>query len=83
MASTVKEKKNSKKYYEKHRKYREEKIAKVIAKQKNDPDKYADYQRDYYHKNSKYRKYKQEYSKEYKKREPIKSLPKSKRKAYR
>ena len=35
MASTTKEKKASKRYYDRNKKYREEKIRKQVAKQKN------------------------------------------------
>ena len=83
MASTKKEEEASKKYYRTHRKYREDKIKKSVAKQKANPKKHADYQKDYYHSNSKYRRYKIEYAEDYRKREKVKSLPRAKRKAYR
>ena len=74
---------SSKSYYQKNKKYREELIRKETAKHKANRPKYAKEQRDYYADNEDYRKYKKRYSKEYKKREPIKSLPKDKRKAYK
>ena len=81
MASTKKQEKASKKYYDTHKKYREEKIAKSVAKQKANPKKHAEYQKDYYHSNSKYRRYKKEYAEEYRKREKTKSRARKDRKA--
>ena len=72
MASTIVEEKRSRKYYHSNEKYRKKKIAKEVAKHKNNKPKYAKEQREYYKENKEYR--------EYKKREPIKSLPREKRK---
>ena len=73
MASTTKQKKASKKYYDSNKKYREDKIDKQIAKQKANKPKYAKKQREYYDENEDYRKYKRAYAKKYRKQEPIKS----------
>lgn len=73
MASTVKQERASKKYYETHKKYREKKIDKQIKKQKANKTETAEYQKSYYHSNEEYKKYKQKYAKAYRKREPIKS----------
>ena len=70
-----------KSYYQKNKKYREALIRKETAKHKANRPKYAKEQREYYAENAEYRKYKRAYSKAYKKREPIKSLPRAKRKA--
>lgn len=74
---------SQKSYYQKNKKYREELIRKETAKHKANRPKYAKEQREYYEDSEDYRKYKKRYSKEYRKREPIKSLPKDKRKAYK
>lgn len=58
MASTKKEEKASKKYYDSHKKYRQEKIRKQIAKQKANKDEENKYHREYYRKSEKYREYK-------------------------
>ena len=81
MASTTKEKKASKKYYDKNKKYREEKIRKQIAKQKNNKSKTNEYHREYYDENGEYRAYKRKYAREYRKKEPIKSKARKYRKA--
>ena len=81
MASTSKEKKKAKKYYETHKKYREEKIEDSVAKQKANPKEHAEYQRDYYHDNQKYRRYKIAYAREYRKKEKVKSKARKDRKA--
>ena len=81
MASTKKEEKASKKHYDSDRKYREKKSRDNVARQKANPKKHADYQKDYYHDNEAYRKYKRKYAKEYRKREPIKSKARKDRKA--
>lgn len=73
MASTLKQERTSKKYYETHKKYRQEKIAKQIKKQKANKTETSEYQKSYYHSNEEYKKYKQRYAKAYRKREPIKS----------
>ena len=76
MASTTKEKKASKKYYDSNKNYRDKKI----QKQKQNKDKTADYQKDYYHSSTEYRKYKKAYAKQYRKLEPIKSRARKDRK---
>lgn len=81
MASTRKQEKQSKKYYDTHKKYREEKIAKSVSNQKANPKKHAEYQKEYYHSNSKYREWKIKYAEEYRKREKIKSKARKDRKA--
>lgn len=81
MASTTKEKNASKKYYQTHKKYREEKIAKQISKQKANKPKTNKEQRDYYAETPEYRKYKKKYAKEYRKKEPVKSKARKYRKA--
>ena len=81
MASTRKQEKASKKYYDSNKNYREKKIQKQISKQKANREATNKYHRDYYAKNEDYRKYKREYSKEYHKREPIKSRSRKDRKA--
>ena len=81
MASTKAQEKASKKYYDSNKKYRKKKIEKETAKHKANRPKYAKEQREYYAENAEYRKYKRAYSKAYKKREPVKSLPRAKRKA--
>lgn len=81
MASTKKQEKASKKYYDSNKQYREKKIAKQIAKQKANKPKTNKKQREYYKKSEEYRKYKRRYAKEYRKREPIKSRARKDRKA--
>lgn len=81
MPSTTKEKKASKKYYETHKDYKEKKIKKQIAKQKNNKDKTNKYHRDYYADNENYRVYKRKYSKQYHRAEPVKSRSRKERKA--
>lgn len=81
MASTKKEERASKKYYDKNKSYRDKKIKKQIAKQKANKAETNKYHRDYYADNEEYRKYKRQYSKEYHKREPIKSRARKDRKA--
>lgn len=83
MASTAKEKKASKEYYKKNKKYREEKIERQIKKQKANKPETNKYHREYYKDNEDYRVYKRKYAKEYRKREPIKSKARKDRKAYR
>lgn len=83
MASTTKEKRASKKYYDSNKKYREKKIKQQIAKQKENKPATNKYHREYYAENEDYRKYKRRYSKLYHKREPIKSRARKDRKAYR
>lgn len=73
MASTIKQERASKKYYDTNKKYRDKKIKKQIEKQKRNKDATADYQRDYYHSNEDYRKYKIAYARKYRRAEPIKS----------
>lgn len=80
MASTAKQEKVSKRYYATHKKYREKKIDNQISKQKRNKKETNEYHRKYYAENEDYRKYKRRYSREYKKREPIKSLPRARRK---
>lgn len=80
MASTAKQEKASKRYYATHKKYREKKIDNQISKQKRNKKETNEYHRKYYAENEDYRKYKRRYSREYKKREPIKSLPRARRK---
>ena len=63
MASTKKQERASKKYYDTHKKYREKKIEKQKAKQKANPSKHSKYQREYYKDNEDYRKYKRRYAK--------------------
>lgn len=81
MASTKKQEKASKKYYDTHKKYRDKKIAKQVAKQKANKGKTNEYHRDYYAENSSYKAYKRRYAKEYRKREPVKSKARKYRKA--
>lgn len=81
MASTKKEEKASKKYYDSHKKYRQEKIRKQIAKQKANKDEENKYHREYYRKSEKYREYKRKYSRAYHRSEPVKSLARKDRKA--
>lgn len=81
MASTKKEEKASKKYYDTHKKYREKKIQKQIAKQKTNKDETNKYHREYYANNEDYRIYKRKYSREYHKRNPVKSKSRKDRKA--
>ena len=81
MASTTKQKKASKKYYETHKKYRDAKIKKQISKQKNNKAETNKYHRDYYAENGEYRSYKRKYAKEYRKKEPVKSKARKYRKA--
>ena len=73
MASTKKEERASKKYYDTHKSYRKKKIKKILDDQKENPQKDAKKSKEYYHKNEEYRKYKQNYAKKYRKREPLKS----------
>ena len=73
MASTKKQERASKKYYDSHPNYRKKKIAKQISKQKANKNETAKKQREYYHKNEDYREYKKKYAKQYRKSEPIKS----------
>ena len=51
MASTIVEEKRSRKYYHSNEKYRKKKIAKEVAKHKNNKPKYAKEQREYYKEN--------------------------------
>lgn len=81
MASTKKQEAASKRYYDSNKKYREKKIAKQIAKQKANKPKTNKEHREYYAENEDYRKYKRNYAKEYRKREPIKSKARKDRKA--
>ena len=81
MASTAKEKKASKKYYETHKKYRDEKIRKQVAKQKQNKRETNKYHRDYYAENGEYKAYKRKYAKEYRRKEPVKSKARKDRKA--
>lgn len=81
MASTKKQEKASKKYYDSNKKYREKKIDKQISKQKANREATNKYHREYYANNEEYRKYKINYSREYHKREPIKSRARKDRKA--
>lgn len=81
MASTTKEKKASKKYYDTHKKYREEKIDNQIKKQKSNKSKTNEYHREYYAENGEYRAYKRKYADEYRKKEPVKSRARKYRKA--
>ena len=80
MASTIKEKKASKKYYDSNKNYRDKKIQKQVQKQKQNKEKTADYQKEYYQSSAEYRKYKKTYAKQYRKLEPIKSKAKKDRK---
>lgn len=81
MASTTKEKKASKRYYDKNKKYREEKIRKQVAKQKSNKSETNEYHREYYAETPSYRKYKRKYAEEYRKRELVKSKARKYRKA--
>lgn len=81
MASTTKQEKASKKYYETHPSYRKKKIAETQRKQKANRPKYNKEKREYYKENEDYRKYKRKYAKEYRKREPIKAKARKDRKA--
>lgn len=81
MASTKKQEKASKKYYDSNKNYREKKIQKQISKQKANREATNKYHRDYYAKNEDYREYKKKYSREYHRREPIKSKARKDRKA--
>ena len=83
MASTLKQEKASKRYYDKNKKYREKKISRQIDKQKANKEETNKYHREYYANNEDYRKYKRKYAKEYRKREPIKSRARKDRKAYK
>lgn len=83
MASTTKEKKASRDYYRKNKKYREQKIEDVMKSQRANKEKYNASKRKYYADNETYRKYKRNYAKEYRKREPIKSRARKDRKAYK
>lgn len=76
--TTTKERSYNKKYY---RKNKEEIIENVQQRQKTDRKKYNKEKRDYYAQNESYRKYKRQYAKEYRKREPIKSKARKDRKA--
>lgn len=76
--TTTKERSYNKKYY---RKNKEEIIDNVQQRQKTDRKKYNKEKRDYYAQNESYRKYKRQYAKEYRKREPIKSKARKDRKA--
>ena len=76
-------KQSQKSYYQKNKKYRDELIKKETAKHKANRPKYAKEQREYYRDNEDYRKYKKKYAREYRKSNPIKSLPRDKRKAYK
>lgn len=73
MASTTKEKKQSRTYYKTHKKYREEKISQVKASQRANREEYNASKREYYAENPKYREYKKKYAAKYRKEEPIKS----------
>lgn len=77
MAATIKQKKASKKYYEKHK---EEIIEKVQKEQKTNKTEYNKDKREYYDKNEDYREYKKKYAKKYRKLEPVKSLARKDRK---
>ena len=79
----AKTKNSTKRYYQKNKKYREELIKKETEKHKRNRPKYAKEQREYYKDSEEYRSYKKKYAKAYRKREPIKSLPRTKRKAVR
>lgn len=76
--TTQKEKQYNRKYYKKNKK---EIIDNVQDRQKQNRKKYNKEKRDYYAENEQYRKYKREYAKEYRKREPIKSKARKNRKA--
>ena len=76
-------KSSSKSYYQKNAKYRRELIAKETTKHKRNRPKYAKEMREYYNENEEYRKWKRNYAKKYRKENPIKSLPRAKRKAYK
>ena len=79
MARTTTAKKSyNRKYY---RKNKEEIIENVQAEQKSNRKEYNKDKREYYANNEDYRKYKRRYAKEYRKREPIKSLARKDRKA--
>ena len=79
MPKTTADKKSyNKKYY---RKNKQEIIDKVQEKQKTNRKKYNKEKREYYADNEAYRKYKRQYAKEYRKREPIKSKARKDRKA--
>ena len=70
-----------KSYYQKNKKYREALIRKETAKHKANRPKYAKEQREYYAESEEYRKYKKDYAKKYRKKEPIKSKARKDRKA--
>lgn len=76
--TTAKEKSYNKKYYRKHK---EEIIDNVQERQKSNRKKYNKEKREYYADNEQYRKYKRQYAKQYRKREPIKSKARKDRKA--
>ena len=79
MARTTTAKKTyNRKYY---RNNKQEIIDNVQAKQKSNRKEYNKDKREYYANNEDYRKYKRRYAKEYRKREPIKSLARKDRKA--
>lgn len=80
MASTIKQERASKKYYDSHKAYRDKKIAKQVAKQKANKPEYAKKSREYYKENGEYREYKRRYAKQYRKEEPIKSKARKDRK---
>lgn len=73
MASTSKEKKASKKYYDTHPSYRKKKIKETQRKQKSNRQEYNKDKREYYATHTEYRNYKRKYAKQYRKNEPIKS----------
>jgi hypothetical protein len=83
MASTPKQERASKRYYEKNKKYREKKIENQIQKQKANKPETNKYHRDYYADNEDYRKYKRAYAKKYRKENPEKSKARKDRKAYK
>lgn len=59
------ERKSSKKYYDNHPEYRENKIKKILIKQKANKKEIAENQKDYYNRCEKYRQYKIEYQRKY------------------
>lgn len=79
MASTTKQEKASKKYYDNNKEYRQKKIKKQIEKQKRNKSKTVKYQKECYHTNETYKEYKKNYAKRYRKENPIKSKPRNER----
>ena len=73
MATTKSQEKASKKYYDTHPKYRKKVNESKVEDERKHPSKYAKKSKEYYHSNEEYKKYKKNYAKTYRKREPEKS----------